>query len=230
MKRLIGTILLVLASYGLIAPSVQASPHYGADLCGYDEFSCVKVKRSDTWVKLFPNEEQREIVKRLNRMSAPVIYRSWIVIPATFDGVTYLDFAPFPSQLEEKPKREQVIVDLSDQAFAAYDASGNLVHWGPISGGKSYCEDTDEYCNTVKGAFRVFRKQGPECASSKYPLETNGGAPMPYCMHFYRGYAMHGGLLPGKHASHGCVRLFQSDAAWLSKSFVKIGTPVYVRQ
>jgi lipoprotein-anchoring transpeptidase ErfK/SrfK len=48
-------------------------------------------------------------------------------------------------------------------------------------------------------------------------------------MHFFKGFAMHGSVLPGKNASHGCVRMFTSDAAWLNKSFVKIGTPVTVR-
>jgi L,D-transpeptidase ErfK/SrfK len=229
MKVLSMVALFVFAGLGAIG-SAQASPYYGGELCAYDEFNCIKVKRSDTWAKLFPNERERELVKRLNRMNLPVKNRSWIVVPASFDDMTYLDLSPFPRQLDEDTKRKQVIVDLSDQAFAAYDASGQLVHWGPISGGKGFCSDTMEYCRTVTGSFSVTRKQGPECVSSKFPLETDGGAPMPYCMHFFRGFAMHGAALPGRHASHGCVRLFQSDAAWLNKNFAKIGTPVTVQE
>jgi hypothetical protein len=228
MKRL--TIAALLVSLGLTGAGSAQAAYYGGDLCAYEEFNCVKVKRSDNWAKLFPDERERELVKRLNRMNVPVTNRSWIVVPATFDGLTYLDLSPFPRQLEDSKGRSEVIVDLSDQAFGAYSAKGELIYWGPISGGKRYCSDTQSYCGTAKGSFRVTRKQGPECVSSKFPLETDGGAPMPYCMHFFRGFAMHGALLPGKHASHGCVRLFQSDAAWLSKSFIKIGTPVTVRE
>lgn len=228
MKRLTIAFLLVFTGFGVMG-SAQAGAYYGGELCAYDEFNCVKVKRSDTWAKLFPDERQREMVKRLNRINLPVTNRSWIVVPTSFEGIEYLDLSPFPRHLEEPAKREQLVVDLSDQAFGAYNASGDLIYWGPVSGGKGYCSDTNSYCGTVQGTFRITRKQGPECVSSKFPLETDGGAPMPYCMHFYRGFAMHGANLPGQHASHGCVRLFQSDAAWLSKNFAKIGTPVTVR-
>jgi L,D-transpeptidase ErfK/SrfK len=226
MKRV--TIAVLWISLGAVG-TVEAGDYYGGDLCAYEEFNCVKVKSSDTWVNLFPNEHERELVKRLNRMNLPVTNRSWIVVPTSFDGLTYLDLSPFPRQLENSSGREEVIVDLSDQAFGAYDKKGQLVYWGPISGGKGYCPDTESYCATATGSFHVTRKQGLECVSSKFPLETGGGAPMPYCMHFFKGFAMHGSVLPGKNASHGCVRMFTSDAAWLNKSFVKIGTPVTVR-
>jgi L,D-transpeptidase ErfK/SrfK len=228
MKALRATALLSFLVLGL-STTTQASSYYGGNLCAYEEFDCLSVKRSDTWVKLFPNERERELVKRLNRINLPVTNRSWIVVPTNFKNISYFDLSPFPQQLESPLNREQVIVDLSDQAFAAYDSSGKLVYWGPVSGGKTYCPDTESYCGTTKGTFSVTRKQGPECVSSKFPLETRGGAPMPYCMHFFKGFAMHGAVLPGKHASHGCVRLFQSDAKWLNTSFTKVGTPVTVR-
>ena len=113
-------------------------------------------------------------------------------------------------------------------AVAAYNTKGELVHWGPVSGGKGWCPDVRQYCNTAVGAFRVVQKQGPECISEKFPVETNGGAPMPYCMHYYRGFALHGSTLPGFHASHGCIRLFHDDAQWLNKHFLKVGDRVVV--
>ena len=229
MKALRVTYLLALVGFGWVS-SAQASPYYGGDLCGYEEFNCVQIKRSDTWTKLFPNQQEREWVMRLNRMNVPVTNRSWIVVPTDFKDLSYLDLSPFPHQIEGPVSREQVVVDLSDQAFAAYDSSGKLVYWGPISGGKGYCADTQSYCGTVKGTFSIVRKQGSQCVSSKFPLETQGGAPMPYCMHFFKGFAMHGSTLPGKHASHGCIRLFESDAKWLNESFTKVGTPVTVRE
>ena len=44
---------------------------------------------------------------------------------------------------------------------------------------------------------------------------------MPYCMHFFRGYALHGSeVVPGFRDSHGCVRLFIEDAKWLNEEFI----------
>ena len=45
---------------------------------------------------------------------------------------------------------------------------------------------------------------------------------MPYCMFFHHGQALHGEPqgLPGYNASHGCVRLYVNDVAWLRFDFV----------
>lgn len=202
---------------------------YGAHLCGDPHFKCRKVYRGDTWARLFPSKRDQEIVKRLNRTNLPIRYRSWIVIPKNLNRMNHLDLSPFPKQKNTDGKK-LLLVDLSKHAFAAYDAHGELVHWGPVSGGKDYCQSVGRSCRTVTGNFRIYRKQGEECISSKYPLETNGGAPMPYCMHFYKGYALHGSTLPGYHDSHGCVRVFFDDAKWLSHHFMDIGTPIVVMQ
>ena len=46
---------------------------------------------------------------------------------------------------------------------------------------------------------------------------------MPYCMFFHGGYAIHASpVVPGYHASHGCVRVFQEDARWLHEDFITI--------
>lgn len=204
-----------------------AQRYYGAHLCSYPGFKCVKVKRGETWEKLFHDSRDREMVKRLNRTNMPLKYRSWIVVPTNLNNLDILDLSPFPLNRDTNG-RKLLLVSLGQQAFGAYDASGELVHWGPISGGKRYCPDVGRGCSTIKGSFKIFRKQGPECISSKFPIETNGGAPMPYCMHFKGGFALHGSTLPGYHASHGCVRLFFDDAKWLNQNFISIGTPVIV--
>jgi L,D-transpeptidase ErfK/SrfK len=135
--------------------------------------------------------------------------------------------SPFPLKLKPTGKK-RLIIRLHEHAFAAYDTKGELVHWGPISGGKSWCKDTDEDCSTAVGQFKIYRRQGASCTSSKYPIETKGGAPMPYCMHYHKGWAIHGSTLPGFHNSHGCVRLFHADAKWLNEYFASIGTRVIV--
>ncbi len=121
------------------------------------------------------------------------------------------------------------IFDPSVSAWAAYNQHGERVKTGRASGGKSYCADVRRGCKTVRGKFRVYRKQGSECESSKFPLNTNGGAPMPYCMHFYKGYAIHGSYnVPNHNASHGCIRVYPSAARWLNREFMSIGTAVMV--
>jgi lipoprotein-anchoring transpeptidase ErfK/SrfK len=62
--------------------------------------------------------------------------------------------------------------------------------------------------------------------STAFPRRADGfhgGAPMPYCMHFYRGYALHGSTtVPGYRASHGCIRMFIEDARWLNEEFIDL--------
>ena len=151
----------------------------------------------------------------------------WMLSTQVTGSINNLALSPFPLHRNTSGKK-LILVNLTDQAFGAYDSNGELVHWGPVSGGKGYCPDVGRACNTATGNFAIFRKQGPECISSKFPIETNGGAPMPYCMHFNGGFALHGSTLPGYNASHGCVRLFFEDAEWLNKHFANIGTRVIV--
>lgn len=125
--------------------------------------------------------------------------------------------------------KKVIIVDPNIPAWAAYDANGKLVKMGAASAGRDYCPDTKHACRTVTGTFSIYSKKGADCKSSIFPLRTRGGAPMPYCMHFYRGYALHGSYeMEDYDASHGCVRMYPSSAKWLSENFVQIGTTVIV--
>lgn len=122
------------------------------------------------------------------------------------------------------------VFDPKATAWAAYDADGNLVKTGSASGGKDYCEDIGRSCRTVTGTYRVYSKKGEDCTSSLYPVETNGGARMPYCMHFHGGYSIHAAYeVPNYNASHGCVRVLPSAAKWLNEDFINVGTTVIVK-
>ena len=113
--------------------------------------------------------------------------------------------------------------------WAAYSESGKLIKTGKASGGKGYCRDVRRACRTPRGVFRIYSKGSPNCRSSKYPL-GRGGAPMPYCMFFHRGYAIHGSPnVPNHNASHGCIRVLPSAARWLHRNFIRHGTTVIVR-
>lgn len=135
--------------------------------------------------------------------------------PREFDRV------PFPAKIGST---NIIKVDLGKLAWGAYNDQGDLVKWGPASGGKNYCPDIHRGCKTITGTYTIYKKQGPSCKSSRFPVKTHGGAPMPYCMHFKGGYALHGGNVPNYNASHGCVRLLFQDAQWLNQNFVRVGS------
>jgi hypothetical protein len=123
------------------------------------------------------------------------------------------------------------IFDPSYGAWALYDRNGNRLNTGRASGGKGYCPDINRGCRTIRGTFRIIAKGGPGCVSSRFPVETHGGAPMPYCMYFTAsGYAVHGSYdVPNYNASHGCIRVTPTAARWLSQNHMSIGTTVIVR-
>jgi hypothetical protein len=112
-------------------------------------------------------------------------------------------------------------------AWAFYDSNGNLLKIGKASGGSNYCHDLQQNCHTPTGTFRVYLKQGANCKSKLFPL-GKGGAPMPYCSYFYDGYAVHGSYdVRNYNASHGCIRIYPSDAKWL-QSMMPLGSIVIV--
>jgi L,D-transpeptidase ErfK/SrfK len=198
--------VLVLIFAGSISffSCISFAKTYGQQICENTGYRCHKVVKGDSWQSLFPDEEDRLIAKKVNRMNTNLQSGMTIAIPVNLDEQV-LDYAPFPHKIDGTGDKV-VKVDLSDLAWGAYDEDGDLLNWGPI-----------------RGSFTVYRKQGEGCVSSKFPL-GRGGAPMPYCMHFSGGYALHGSpSVPGYNASHGCVRLFTDDARWLNHNFVDVG-------
>lgn len=212
------------------AHTLDASPHFAQQLCQLPGYRCKKVKANQTWASLFPNYDTREVIMRLNRTNVALGYLSWIVLPQKMKNIDYMTLSPMP--LYRKPVGHKVIlVNLSMFAFGAYNEEGTLEYWGPATSGATTCPGGDDSCRTVTGRYAVYRKQGADCISHTYPRETNGGASMPYCMHFYKGFAIHGSTLAGFYNhSQGCVRLFYDDAKWLNTEFADIGTEVIVQQ
>ena len=124
-----------------------------------------------------------------------------------------------------------VVVDPRVHVWGAYSSDGNLVRAGIASAGSNWCGDLGHPCHTRVGTFRVYSMGGPGCKSHIFPI-PRGGAPMPYCMFFHGGQALHG-VPPFEvgegNFSHGCVRLQVGDAEWLRYNFVNVGTRVIVR-
>lgn len=134
----------------------------------------------------------------------------------------------FPDQIDSSGKK-RFIFDPKSYAWAAYDKSGHRVMAGSASGGKDFCDDISESCRTTTGTFRVYRKKGEDCRSGEYPLASEGGAKMPYCMYFFRGITIHAAYeVPKDNTSHGCVRVLPSAAKWLNEEFVDLKTEVIV--
>lgn len=214
----------------------QKKVRYSTILCQTDEYHCTIVKRKQSWEKLFPDPAQRDIVRRLNRTNQALHSGQKIAVPKNLDQITLQDISPFDRNIYSMGKK-QILVDLKKLAWAAYDESGKMLRWGPVSGGRGDCSDTPEPCLTIEGVFSVFQKRDKFCQSNSFPVDKGGGAPMPYCMFFSDGFALHGSAeVPGYNASHGCVRMFKEDAEWLNREFVELpqsesdkGTQVIVR-
>ena len=126
------------------------------------------------------------------------------------------------------PSPKMLVVHLRAQAFGAYE-SGVLVRWGPVSSGARRSP-------TPSGVFHLnWRSLGH--ASSINPT---------WFLRWYlnfgnrEGLAFHQYALPGRPASHGCLRLLERDAEWLftwgepwtlddrGTGVVGAGTPVWI--
>jgi hypothetical protein len=202
-----------------------ALTQYGEQLCKQQGFKCLKIKRSDSWGSLFPKAKERELYKRINRMNAFLKAGMTLAIPNNPS-----DYLPMPLTVSEQTK-PLLVVNKQRQAWAAYDKHGNLIRWGPVSTGRSICGASNQSCKTPSGHYHALYKKGKNCYSGSYPKLISGeqgGAPMPYCIYFYKGYTIHGSNdLPGYPSSHGCVNLFMDDARWLNEQFIKTAQDGY---
>lgn len=209
--------------------SLLAATRYGETLCQTPHYTCLTVQKEDSWETLFPNEEIRTLIQRINRMNVRLKSGMHLAIPKTIDENSLYTTSPLPVHVDSIGEKF-IYISQRLLAWGAYDANGDLVWWGPISSGSDQCQ-LQGGCATPSGFFRIIRKNDETCESTAFPqtnsdpddLLSGGGAPMPYCMHFFRGYALHGSReLPGYRASHGCIRLFYEDAEWLNEEFIDL--------
>jgi hypothetical protein len=179
------------------------------------------VKGNQSWQSLFPDPTDRGIVMRINRTNSELYPGKVLQVPTDLIYNNLLAYSPFPRTVQALGEKV-IVFDPKKHAWGAYAASGDLIRWGPATGGKDWCDDVDSACQTDTGIFRIYSVGNSDCVSTKFPV-PEGGAPMPYCMYFNGGQALHGspgGVLKGN-VSHGCVRLFVQDAEWLRYDFVE---------
>ena len=107
-----------------------------------------------------------------------------------------------------------VIISLSDQSLSTYRNGIRIARSSISSGTKGR--------STPTGVFMILEKEVTHF-STKYHH-----APMPYMQRLtWQGIALHGGVLPGYPASHGCIRL-PHEFAKLLYSITTRGTTVIV--
>ncbi len=114
-----------------------------------------------------------------------------------------------------------IVIDPNKHTWTAYSASGEELRSGMATAGNHWCRDIKRSCKTKAGTFRIYSLGNRSCKSSKFPV-GKGGAPMPYCMFFNGGQALHGSyeVVP-RNVSHGCVRLHVEDAEWIRFNFAE---------
>ncbi|MBI4692074.1 MAG: L,D-transpeptidase family protein [Candidatus Terrybacteria bacterium] len=168
-------------------------------------FSLYKVKSGDTLEKIAPRQHW-DLILRVNRIDERHLPAGRnILLPVSEKAET---FCPVSRGYAELASFAKVLVIFLDfQYFGAYE-NGALVFWGPISSGIKNNK-------TPKGDFKVLWK-ARHYRSKKYEAE------MPFAINFSKeGYFLHKQSLPGRPASHGCVRLLEKDAKkifeWIKK-------------
>ncbi len=127
----------------------------------------------------------------------------------------YAQPEPKPQQLAKVPAGPvQIIVSIGSQRLWVYDKDG-LVETSTVSTG------TGGY-PTPTGVFAILEK------SVRHFSNIYGGAPMPYMQRLtMSGVALHQGVVTGRPASHGCVRLPPAFAPQLFQ-MTKLGGRVIV--
>jgi hypothetical protein len=171
---------------------------------------------------------QLALLEKLNRADRAHLPRlDVVVVPEdwTDDGRAH---SPMPDLWPAAmPYATAIAVDLAAQAYGAY-AYGVLVRWGPVSSGRRASQ-------TPPGFHHLnWKSKGRHSTVDEEWF-------MPWYFNFDNddGLAFHEFALPGRPASHSCVRLLARDARWLfgwgqgwildpERRVMAVGTPVAV--
>jgi lipoprotein-anchoring transpeptidase ErfK/SrfK len=175
-----------------------------------------------------PDDGRIAILEKLNRSDARNLGRlEQLVVPSRWDAAE-LDYSPLPQRvtaLASYPKA--IVVDQVHQIFGAFE-DGQLVRWGPVSSGRR----TNP---TPSGLFHLNWKSRGRHST------VNPAWYMEWYFNFHnrRGLALHKYALPGRPASHACIRLLERDARWIyewgdgwtldaRERVIENGTPLWI--
>ncbi|HJQ69048.1 MAG TPA: L,D-transpeptidase [Blastocatellia bacterium] len=185
-------------------------------------------KQSIAQLKSRLGEEGFLTVLKINRVD-PANLRKGTELMVPAEGGDPLEFSPFPRSIEVvKDIPKLILVSRRVQAFGAYE-DGKLVWWGPTSTGKKATQ-------TPAGLFHTNWR----AKVTRSTVNSNWVLPWTFNLDNFDGIAFHQYALPGYPASHGCVRLLESDAKWVygwsdqwvlstpEKRLLANGTPVII--
>lgn len=151
-----------------------------------------------------PIRKQGPILRRILAIASNALRHRALqgVLIASLVGVMAL--TTLPDTAAAKTRGVHVTIDISSQKMYV-TVNGKRRHsWAVSTARRGY--------RTPVGNFRPTRMH------RRYYSKRYRGAPMPYSIFFYRGYAIHGTNAIkrlGRPASHGCIRLHPNNARTL---------------
>lgn len=150
------------------------------------------------------DDSQLLLLQKLNRVDLDHLARlGRFVVPDAWDA-NELAYSPLPRRYDWAERQPKVmVVHQPAQLFGAYEY-GQLIRWGPVSSGR-------QANPTPTGVFYLNWKS----AGRRSSIDPE------WFMRWYfnfdndAGLSFHEYALPGRPASHACVRLLPPDARWL---------------
>jgi hypothetical protein len=205
----------------LCVPHAQAHPAIG--------YRLERVAASGHDLRQRFSEVQLGILEKLNRADRDHLGRlGTLVVPDVWveDDLAY---SGMPASYAAGASLAKLLVlHLPGQMFGGYE-SGRLVRWGPISSGRRTAP-------TPQGLFHLNWRSAGRTST----VDPDWFMPWYYNFDNRRGLSLHEYSLPGRPASHRCVRLLSHDAQWLFRwgdswtldptqtRVVRPGTPVFI--
>lgn len=194
----------VVATYGSHRALADARRALASATLNAEAYTVLPASLSESALRELFTPEQVDVLERLNRadrehldsLASVVIPRAWRYGPT--------DYSPLPSAsawAAQHPKA--MVVHLPSQVFGAYER-GVLVRWGPVSTGRQEHE-------TPSGLFHLnWKAEGRHSTVNREWL-------MRWYFNFQneRGLSIHEYALPGRPASHACIRMLGRDARWV---------------
>jgi hypothetical protein len=169
------------------------------------------------------------LLEKLNRCDRVHLARLTEVVVPEVGTDPELAYSPLPESWPwASAHAKALVVHQPMQVFGAYEG-GRLVRWGPVSTGRAETP-------TPSGLFNLTWKAKSRRSTDNAEWILN------WYFNFVnrRGVSFHEFELPGRPASHACVRLLQRDAQWVyawgeqwrlspdGRQIVTAGTPVVV--
>lgn len=144
------------------------------------------------------------ILEKLNRADGDHLDRLQVLLVPDVWVADELEYSPLPRFLESVSHFDKyIVVHLPSQVFGGYEY-GHLVRWGPVSSGRAEHP-------TPEGLFHLNWRARSR-TSTENPKWRLGWY---FNFQNFRGLAFHEFALPGRPASHACLRLLERDAMWM---------------